>query len=201
MEKKSKGIQKKQLGYLTACFGVLAVSGVVWAATSGVLSVNGSEHVDLDFVSAACRPAAVTTGVPAGEGFAAGAPAMAGNLNCAVQLTAGANGANDVLNLGIYPREPGDVWSVTFYIKNVGAADATLGPISVNTQAGFGVSTGDIALAGNAFSIASTCVGVGETVGPYRIMAGWPAGDKAFTAGVTFEVTLNYTQAIAPCEP
>ena len=200
-----KGINKKNITFIIVVFAMFLVVGIVFAATTGVLTLNGSvsrgESVDLDFISVACSPAATTTGVPTGDGVTVSGVA-GGDYNCGVALSNGlnpANGANDVLTWGIFLREPGDSQSITFSIKNVGSTSVDLSAISVDTSTGFGSSAGDISLSGTGTTISAACLDAGDIIGPFTINVSWPILDTAATAGATFTATMNYAQAVGTC--
>lgn len=203
--KNQKGINKKTVTYIIITFIMFLIIGVVFAATTGILTLNGSvsrgDAVDLDFINVVCDPAAVTTGVTAGEGVTVGG-AAGGDFNCGVSLSNGTNivnGTNDVLTWGIFLREPGDSQAITFSIKNVGSASVDLSALNVSTSTGFGSSTGDIELSGNGINISAQCLDPGDEIGPFTINVYWPAVDTSSTSGATFTATMNYTQATNSC--
>lgn len=198
---KQKGMSKKTVTYIIAAFLLILVGGVVFAATTGILTINGSvsrgDSVDLDFTAAVCNPVGVTTNVEPGAGVTlAGAPG--GDYNCGVALSNGlnaANGVNDVLTWGIFLREPGDSQAINFSIKNVGSVPVDLAALSVDTSTGFGAAAGEIELTGTALNIAAQCLDPDEVVGPFTINVHWPTADTSATGGGTFTATMNYAQA------
>ena len=193
-----KGLSKKQIGIAIASFAVLLLGGVVYAATTGVLNINGAvsrgANVDLDFTDVSCS-LQTTSGVPAGGGVTI-TGIGAGDYNCGVSIGnhAGTNGMNDVLDWGVFLRSPGDTVTVNFSITNVGSVDADLAAINITNQTGFGVATGDIALTGTGLTIPAQTIPIGQTVGPFTLTVTWPAGDSASTGGATFSASLNYSQ-------
>jgi hypothetical protein len=194
-----KGLTQKQIGIAIAAFAVLFLGGIVFAATSGVMNINGAvsrgANVDLDFAVASCS-LQTTSGVPAGGGISL-TGIGSGDYNCGISIGdhAGTNGANDVLNWGVFLRSPGDTVTITFSISNVGAVDALLNAINISTQTGFGTAPGQINLSGSGTTIPSQTIPVGQTAGPYQITVTWPAGDATATDGATFAATLDYAQA------
>jgi hypothetical protein len=194
-----KSLTHKQIGIVIAAFAVLLLGGVVYAATTGVMNINGAvsrgANVDLDFTVASCS-LQTTSGVPAGGGVSL-TGIGAGDYNCGISIGdhAGSNGANDVLNWGVFLRSPGDTVTVSFSISNVGAVDAALEAINISTQTGFGSAAGQIQLSGSGTTIPAQTIPVGQTAGPYQITVTWPAGDATATDGANFAATLNYSQA------
>lgn len=202
MAKKKKGLNKQQVGFIIAGFGIFLLGGIVYAATTGILTISGTvtrgDAVDLDFINATCATQ-VTTGVEAGDGYTT-TGATSGNYNCGVAISdvspATANGTNDKLDFGIYLREPGDTNTITFYIKNVGSVPALLDGVAISTT-GF---TGDAT--DNAINLSGTYTGlstsqtlaVGATAGPYTIVVDWPTTATDATGGASFSATIDYEQ-------
>lgn len=203
--RKQKIINKKTIYYISFTFILLFISAVVFAATTGILTLRGSvsrgNNANLDFVKAHCDPTEVTTGVPVGKGFTLGG-LTGGNYNCGISLEQGANlvnGFNDVLTWGIYLREAGDTQSIKFSIKNVGNAPVDLVGINITEQTGFGTNTGEIELTGTGLSIPSQCLDIGEEIGPFTLNVYWPVGDLIETNGAIFKAFLDYSQATSAC--
>ena len=195
----NKGLTHKQIGIAAAAFGVLLVGGIVYAATSGVLSINGAvsrgANVDLDFVSVSCSVQS-TAGIAPGTGVSTSGMG-AGDYNCGISTgdRAGTNGINDVLNWAAYLASPGSTVTINFSIANVGAVDAALAAINITDQTGFGSNPGEITLSGTGTSIAAQTIGVGNTIGPFSITVTWPSADSTATDSAVFAATLNYSQA------
>jgi len=172
----NKGLSRKQVGITIAAFSALLVGGVVYAATSGVMQINGhvarGANVDLDFVDVSCVTTPVTTDIPAGAGVVLATGFLGGDYTCGIGVAdrpGFTNGANDMLNWGAFLRSPGETVSVEFSIQNVGSVDAYLHAIILDAgHTGFGASP-DILLSGNGTTIPNTPVPVGETVGPFQI--------------------------------
>lgn len=202
MAKKKKGLSKQQVGYIIAGFGIFLLGGVVYAATTGILSISGTvtrgDAVDLDFINASCATQ-VTTGVETGDGYTV-AGAAGGDYNCGVTIAdvtpATANGAKDKLNFGVYLREPGDTNTITFYIKNVGSVPALLDSIAVSTTGFVGDATDNgISLSGTYSNLATgQTLAVGGMAGPYTIVIDWPIAATDATGGASFTATLDYEQ-------
>ncbi|MCL2869820.1 hypothetical protein FWF48_03365 [Candidatus Saccharibacteria bacterium] len=203
-KKKNKGLDKKTLGYLIAGFGVLLLGGIVWAATSGLLSISGSvsrgTSVDLDFTNVSCISPTTgygTTGVTT-------TGSNGGDYGCGVTLgnRSGANGANDTLSFGMFLGEPGKTETVQFYIKNVGAVDADLSAVNVTNDAGFGDSASgghDITLGGSYVDMTAQCIPTGTSIGPFTISATWPDGLTGASGDAQFAADLNYAAAASSC--
>ena len=196
---KKKGLSKKQLTAVTAGVATLLTGGIVYAATTGLLNIDGAvsrgANVDLDFVNATCSVQS-TAGITPGQGVAANGMG-AGDYNCGISVgdRAGTNGINDLLNWAAFLSSPGATVTINFSIANVGAVDALLSAINITDQTGFGSSAGQITLSGTGTTIAQQTIAVGQTVGPYSITVTWPSGDASATAGATFAANLNYSQA------
>jgi hypothetical protein len=191
------------VGVVAAAFAFTLVGGVVYAATTGVLNINGTvvrgANVDLDFVNASCS-VVETTDVPAGDGFAVVAGAIEdGDNNCAVVVrnNTGTNGANDRLEFGVYLRTPGDTVTINFDVENVGSVNASLAAINTTGTTGFGGVTG-ITLGGSIttdFAAARTInVGGSES---HTITVTWPTTGAAAASSdsATFVAELQYTAA------
>lgn len=201
-----KGISQKTVAYIVAAFALFLMVGIVYAATTGVLTLSGSvsrgDSVDLDFTKASCDPVAVSTGVNAGEGVTV-AGLAGGDFNCGVALSTGSNisnGVNDVLTWGIYLREPGDNQAITFSIINVGSSPVDLSAIDLSTSTGFGTGLGEIELTGTGTTIGQACLNPGDEIGPFTINVYWPIEDTAATGGATFTAIMDYTQAANSCQ-
>jgi hypothetical protein len=203
-----KGVSHKTIGIAAIAFAVLFVGGVVFAATSGVLQINGSvdrgANVDLDFVSVSCSVQS-TEGIPAGGGVSSTGIGP-GNYNCGISTAnrPGTNGANDILNWAAFLASPGSTVTFTFSIQNVGAVDAVLNAVNIDTTAttGFGLldgtgttTPGQISITGSGLTIPQQTITVGSITGPYTYTVTWPAGDATATSSADFSASLNYSQA------
>jgi hypothetical protein len=205
-KKLSRGLNRKQVGVVVAAFAFMLVGGVVYAATSGVMQINGTVargvNVDLDFVNVACASANLEQAVdtPAGIRGVTLTGAAGGNYTCGTLLGngAGTNGANDVFNWGAFLRSPGDSVTVNFSIENVGSVRADLVAISITDQTGLGSLTGQIRLEGTGTTIEQQFINPGVTIGPFAITVTWPNDEPTATGEGTFAATLQYTAAPLP---
>jgi hypothetical protein len=196
----NKGLNRKQVGVVVAAFAFTLVGGVVYAATMGVMNINGNVtrgvNVDLDFTAVSCSTV-TDVDVPVGGGFAVdGSDIVAGNDNCAVVVldNAGTNGANDRIRFGVFLRSPSDTVTINFTITNVGSVPAELASISTAGTTGFGGATG-IALIHALDALEGTIIPVAGSSDPQTITVTWPANAPAETGEAEFVAVLNYVAA------
>ncbi|MCL2002314.1 hypothetical protein FWG76_02825 [Candidatus Saccharibacteria bacterium] len=170
---KKGGLTQKQVGGIVAGAGVFLLGGIVWAATSGVLTfggtINRSGEVDLDIINQSCA-----VGVDAAD--------------CSVSVSADKNN----LTFEVELEKPGATQDITFCVENVGTLGATLANMSVpSITGGTGVN---ITMPTNLNGVTllpgeTTCTTMST------ISVEWDAAETSDTTTVEFTATINYAQA------
>lgn len=156
---------QKNLAVGIGAFLLVFVVSVVYAATSGALTFNGTAeigtNIDLDILNANVE------NIKTGE---------------TVNIS---NGQND-LNFTILFDEPNETRTVTFQIKNVGNAEAVLGTLSTTSPSAPGLSIVWPTLDG-------VVLAPGATSSTYSAVVTW-SSDFDTEAGeeITFGASINY---------
>ncbi|MCL2694990.1 MAG: hypothetical protein FWE69_01540 [Clostridiales bacterium] len=160
--------QRRNLYIILAVLLLLLLTGVVYAATAGILNFAGTSRF-----SSSVKLVIVDEAVVAPE----------------TGDSAAVNAAGDTLTFSVLMTEWGATRQVKFKIENVGNVDATLGaftPTGPTADAGVTVTWPDL----NGVLIAA-----GDTSAEYTISVYWEPAYAHVTQNAVFSAKLNYSQA------
>ena len=149
---------------------VLLVTGVVYAAVSGILSFGGTSRFASNVQLMIVSP--VVANPEAGD-------------------SATVNAAGDTLNFSVLLLTPGESRQVSFHVENVGNTAARLGAISPSdlvTDSGITV---------NWPQMEGDVIEAGATGDVYTVTVYWDPAYAGTTQEAAFSATINYEQAMA----
>ncbi|MDR0930893.1 MAG: hypothetical protein LBM38_04025 [Clostridiales bacterium] len=157
--------KRKTTAIILAIIALLALAGIVYAVTSGYLTITGtttvSENINLDITDAVSSDEAIISS------------AVISNENNTLTLTA-------------TMEEPGDTAYVTFNVDNVGNASATITDITVTNN-------DDIEVTGTYTELEGQAIAKGASIDGKTVVLTWPAEELAVKTGAnTFSIQIDY---------